>query len=128
MDVYVRGKGNCSKKQKMEDAEKQYDLLILANPKIKRKGKTMPYTSVNGHMFSFLTKDGKMGLRLSVDDKDEFMETFGAKIMEQHGRTMKEYVEVPDYLLQDTERLSEFLKKSFEYTSSLKPKPTKNKK
>lgn len=40
-----------------------YDQLINANPTIERKGKTMPYTSLNGHMFSFLSKEGTMGLR-----------------------------------------------------------------
>lgn len=33
-----------------------YDRLIAANPNFERKGKTMPYTSVNGHMFSQLNK------------------------------------------------------------------------
>lgn len=103
-----------------------YDQLIRANPDVERKGKTTPYTSVNGHMFSFLSKEGVMGLRLSQNDREEFILKFDGKFMEQHGRTMKEYVEVPDDLLQKTELLSEFLQKSFNYVSSLKPKPTKN--
>jgi hypothetical protein len=32
-----------------------YDLIIATQPDVKRKGATMPYTSLNGHMFSFLT-------------------------------------------------------------------------
>ena len=48
--------------------------------------------------------------------------------MEQHGRIMKEYVEVPDNLLPEIEQLSKYLQKSFDYVSSLKPKPTKKKK
>lgn len=105
-----------------------YDMLIGANPQIERKGKTMPYTSINGHMFSFLSKEGAMGLRLSQNDREEFIKKFDTKLMEQYGRTMKEYVEVPNRLLQQTEELSEFLQKSFDYVSSLKPKPTKKKK
>lgn len=111
----------------MKNIQKQYDLLLELNPKIERKGKTMPYTSVNGHMFSFLSKEGRMGLRLSKEDRDEFMETFDSKLMEQHGRIMKEYVVVPDALLGDIEELSTYLEKSFQYVSSLKPKPTKKK-
>ena len=105
-----------------------YDKLISANPKVERKGKTMPYTSVNGHMFSFLSKEGVMGLRLSQNDREEFIQQYDSKLMEQYGKTMKEYVEVPDDLLQKTELLSKFLQKSFDYVSSLKPKPTKKKK
>ena len=35
-----------------------YDKLIAEHPTIKRKGKTMPYTSANGYMYSFLNKVG----------------------------------------------------------------------
>ena len=55
------------------------------------------------------------------------MESYEAKLMIQHGRTMKEYVEVPSNMLQETDKLSAYLQKSLTYVSSLKPKPTKNK-
>ena len=32
-----------------------YDKLIATNPKIERKGASNPYTSLNGHMFWFLS-------------------------------------------------------------------------
>ena len=66
-----------------------YEKLIATHPKINRKGKTMPYTSVNGHMFSLLTKDGKMGLRLNEHDQEEFIKKYNSKILEQYGRRMK---------------------------------------
>lgn len=112
----------------MTDAILLYDKLIQTDPSIERKGKTMPYTSVNGHMFSFLSKEGSMGLRLSEPDRVSFLEKFDSQLMVQHGRTMSEYVQVPSSLLEDTESLSQYLKLSFEYVSSLKPKPTKKKK
>ena len=34
-----------------------YEKLVATNPQVERKGKTMPYTSLNGHMFSFLSND-----------------------------------------------------------------------
>ena len=102
-----------------------YNKLITRHPKIERKGKTTPYTSINGHMFSFLSKEGIMGLRLSEEDREGFIKEFNGKIMEQHGRTMKEYVEIPENLLENTEQISIYLEKSLEYTSSLKPKPSK---
>ena len=105
-----------------------YDKLIKIHPNVERKGKTMPYTSMNGHMFSFLNKDGKMGIRLSKQELEKFLIQFRTKLMIQHGRTMKEYAEVPEALLSDTKRLSLYLLKSLEYVSGLKPKPSKKKK
>ena len=106
----------------------RYNRVIGANQEIERKGKTTPYTSINGHMFSFLSKEGVMGLRLSGADREAFMQRYEGNIMEQHGRIMKEYVEVPNDLLENTEQLSEYLQKSLDYVSQLKPKPTKKKK
>ena len=36
-----------------------YEKLVATNPNVERKGDTMPYTSLNGHMFSLLTKQGR---------------------------------------------------------------------
>ena len=41
-----------------------YDQLIATNPKIQRKGAANPYTSLNGHMFSYLNPSGSLALRL----------------------------------------------------------------
>ncbi len=102
-----------------------YDKVVGNNPDIERKGKTTPYTSINGHMFSFLSKNGTMGLRLSENDRNSFIQHFDSHLMVQHGRIMKEYVEIPSDLLQDTDKLSNYLQKSLDYVSGLKPKPTK---
>jgi TfoX/Sxy family transcriptional regulator of competence genes len=40
---------------------------------------------------------------------------------------MKEYVTVPDKLLENTEELKKYLDLSYEYVKTLKPKPTKKK-
>ena len=106
---------------------KLYDNLIGGNPQIDRMGKTTPYTSLNGHMFSFLSKEVVMGLRLSNNDRDDFIQHFKGGLMQQHGRIMKEYVEIPSALLEKTEQLAEYLQKSLNYVSELKPKPTKKK-
>lgn len=55
----------------------------------------MPYTSVNGHMFSFLDKNGEMGLRLPQPERDEFIKKYDTKLLVQHDKVMKEYVVVP---------------------------------
>lgn len=99
-----------------------YDKLIATDPKIDRKGKTTPYTSMNGHMFTFLSKDGIMGLKLSPDDREEFIQKYNTNLIEQFGRVMNEFVEVPNELLNDTKSLSVYLQKSYNYVSTLKPK------
>jgi hypothetical protein len=52
-----------------------YEKLVATNPKVERKGATVPYTSLNGHMFSYLSKDGKVALRLPPADREAFLKT-----------------------------------------------------
>jgi len=110
------------------DKVELYEKLVATNPSVKRKGATMPYTSLNGHMFSFLTKTGTLALRLSADVRDEFLKKYKAKLCEQYGTVQKEYVEVPDALLEKTQELKPYFDLSYAYVGSLKPKPTKGKK
>jgi hypothetical protein len=102
-----------------------YKKLILTMPNVELKGATMPYTSHNGHMFSFLDKDGKLGLRLAEKERETFMTQFKTSLCKAHGTVLKEYVEVPEKIFNDTKTLKAYFKKSFEYVDSLKPKPTK---
>ena len=104
-----------------------YEKLVATNPNIKRKGKSTPYTSMNGHMFSFLTKEGKFALRLPTEERERFIEDYDSELCVQHGRVMKEYVVVPDDLLKQTDRLEKYFGISYNYVSSLKPKSTKKK-
>jgi len=101
-----------------------YEKLIATNPAEERKGDTMPYTSLNGHMFSLLGKDGSVGLRLSKEDREEFIKKYNTELMKQHGVIMKEHVIVPDKLLANTKELKKYFDQSYEYIKSLKPKPT----
>ncbi len=105
-----------------------YEKLVATNPDVERKGASMPYTSCNGHMFSFLTKAGKLALRLPDEEREAFLKKYKTKLCEQHGTVMKEYAEVPDALLKQTRELKKFFDQSYAYVSSLKPKPTKRKK
>ena len=79
-----------------------YERLVATNPKIERKGDTMPYTSVNGNMFSPLTRSGTLALRLPQKEREAFLRTYSTELTEQYGIVMKEYVDVPDSLLADT--------------------------
>jgi TfoX/Sxy family transcriptional regulator of competence genes len=105
-----------------------YEKLVATNPAVERKGAAMPYTSLNGHMFSFLTRTGKLALRLPAEERDAFMKKYSAALCEQNGAVLKEYVEVPDALLKKTRELKKYFGLSYAYVSSLKPKATKRKK
>ena len=84
----------------------------------------MPYTSVNGHMFSFLAKDGSMALRLPVNETEKFIKKHKSKLCGANGTILKEYVAIPHKLFNDETQMTAYFKASFEYVSSLKPKPT----
>jgi hypothetical protein len=99
-----------------------YIKVVGLHPEIELKGKSMPYTSANGYMFSHLSKEGKMGLRLGDTDREKFLEKYDTVLFEQHGRVMKEFVQIPDSMLEDTESLVVYLKNAYDYVMSLKPK------
>ncbi|MEM7245850.1 MAG: hypothetical protein AAF533_10935 [Acidobacteriota bacterium] len=105
-----------------------YEKLIATHPKIERKGATMPYTSVNGHMFSFLGKDGKVALRLSKEDREEFLTKYRTRLAVSHATVMKEYAAIPVGVLKRTAELAPWLVRSYDYVTSLEPKPTTRKK
>jgi TfoX/Sxy family transcriptional regulator of competence genes len=113
--------------QPPQDKIDLYDQLIATNPEIERKGKTNPYTSVNGHMFTHLSKTGSLGIRLPKEQREEFLEKYNTILYESYEAIMKEYVTVPDELLENTAELKKYLELSYAYVKSLKPKPTKKK-
>jgi hypothetical protein len=91
-------------------------------PSVERKGKTTPYTSTNTYMFSFLSKEGKLGLRLGPKGVADFIQIHNGRPMLQHGRVMKDFVEVPESLWEDTDLLQKLFQLSLNHTNSLKPK------
>lgn len=111
-----------------EDKVKLYDDLIASVPEIPRKGAANPYTSHNGHMFSFLNKDGSMALRLPKEEREAFMKKYGTELAISYNTVMKEYAVVPDELLADIKKMKPYLIQSLEYIKTLKPKPTTKKK
>lgn len=104
-----------------EERLKIYDALVAMNPKFERKGKTMPYTSANGHMFSLLNKAGELGIRLPKESGQQFMEKYNTTGFKSHGANMRGYVLIPDALLEDLETLSTYLNEGFEYVMSMEP-------
>ena len=99
-----------------------YDQLVDKCPRFERKGKTVPYTSANGHMFSILNKDGELGFRYSKQVQEKYIQEFDSTIFKSYGAVMKGYVLIPDEMLEDLDRLSAYLNESYDYVMSLPPK------
>ena len=79
-----------------EEKLKIYDELVAKCPRFERKGKTVPYTSANGHMFSLLNKAGEIGIRYSKKVQEKYIE--------------------------DLDIVAKYLDESYDYVMSLKPK------
>ena len=104
-----------------------YEKLIQSVPDVELKGASMPYTSLNGHMFSQLSKSGTVGLRLPAEEREKFLTKYNTELFKSYGTVMKEYVAVPDELLEKTAELKTYFELSVEYIKQLKPKPSKKK-
>ena len=105
-----------------EEKLKIYDALVAKCDRFERKGKTMPYTSANGHMFSLLNKDGELGMRFSKEVQEKYFEEFNTTVFKSHGATMRGYILIPDNMFKDLDTLAQYLDESYDYVMSLPPK------
>ena len=99
-----------------------YDALVAKCPRFERKGKTVPYTSANGHMFSLLNKAGEIGIRFSKEVQKKYLEEFNTTFFISYNATMQGYVLIPEKMLEDLDLVSKYLDESYDYVMSL---PTK---
>lgn len=116
------------KEYSREEKLEFYRKLVATNPDMVCKGDTIPYTSLNGHMSSYFSKDDFVALRLPENARVPFLVKYKATLVTAYGIVQKEYVAVPDALLPATDELKPWFDLSFEYVSSLKPKVSKSKK
>ncbi len=105
-----------------EEKLAKYDELIAMCPRFERKGKTVPYTSANGYMFSLYNKDGQLGIRFSKTVQEKYIQEFDTTIFKSHGAVMRGYVLIPDHMLEDLDKLAEYLNESYDYVMTLEPK------
>jgi hypothetical protein len=99
-----------------------YDALVDKCPRFKRKGKTMPYTSANGYMFSLLNKSGEFGIRFSKEVQERYIKEWETTYFKSYGATMRGYVLVPEKMWADLDTLANYLNESYDYVMSLEPK------
>ena len=105
-----------------------YRALLAAVPGVAEKSNFgSAYTAVNGNMYSMISKHGVVGLRLPPDERAAFIERYATDLFrgDPAWPPAKEFVAVPDDLLERTDELAPFLERSYHYTLTLKPKATK---
>ena len=102
-----------------------YDALIATVPGVDRKGAAMAYTSLNGHMFSYMNAEGVLALRLPAAEREAFMQRYDAPLHQAYGVVQKEYVTVPASLLNDVAQLAPYFQAGYRHVETLKPKATK---
>ena len=114
----------ATKKQSAIPTEKlaQYEKLIATRPDIERKGDVHPYTSANGHMFTYLDQTGSMGIRLPKDALEAFLKRYKTSLFTSYGVVKKDWATVPEALLNKTKELGKYLDISYEFVKTLKPK------
>lgn len=99
-----------------------YDALVTQCPRFNRLGKTMPYTSANGYMFSLFNKANEIGIRFSKDIQEEYMKKYDTTIYHSYGAVMRGYILIPEHLWTDDKTMVKLLNESYDYVMSLKTK------
>jgi hypothetical protein len=97
-----------------------YEKLVATNPEVDLKGATVPYTAANGTMFTFLTTDGTLALRLPADQLEPFFKKFNTSHPVAYGKVMKDWAAVPASLLANTRELKKYFDLGFQHAAAKK--------
>ena len=106
----------------MHEDLKIYDAFVAKCNRFERKGKTMPYTSANGYMFSLFNKAGEIGIRFSKEVQEKYIEEFNTTIYKSYGAVMRGYILIPKNMYTNSELIVALLNESYDYVMSLDPK------
>jgi hypothetical protein len=101
-----------------KERPKFYDALGAKCDRFERKGKSMPYTSANGYMFSKLNKSDELGIRFSKEVQEEYFEKFKTMLFKNHGAVIKGYILITELMFQDLNTIVELLNESYDYVIS----------
>ena len=101
---------------------KKYDELVSKCPRFERKGKTMPYTSANGYMFSLFNKANEIGIRFSKEVQKKYMEEYDTTIYKSYNSVMHGYILITKEMIKDLNNVAKLLDESYDYVMSLEPK------
>jgi TfoX/Sxy family transcriptional regulator of competence genes len=94
----------------------------------RRKMFGYPAAFVNGNMCMGLHQEDFI-VRLSLEDRTEIKNMHGAALFEpMAGRTMREYVALPEKILADEAALQDWVARSFAFVAQMPPKEKKRRK
>ena len=105
-----------------EEKLKVYDELVAQCDRFERKGKTMPYTSANGYMFSLFNKDNEIGIRFSKDVQKKYLEEYNTTLYKSYNSIMHGYILITEEMLKDSDNIVKLLNESYDHVMSLEPK------
>ena len=111
-----------------EDRLRLYQRLLESVPGVAEKSNFgSAYTAVNGTMYSMISKHGLVGIRLPEPDRSAFLAKYSTDLFrgDPAWPPAKEFVAVPDDLLERTDELAPYLERSLAYVLTLKPKASK---
>lgn len=107
---------------KWQEKRAVYEAVVEKCGRFELKGKAMPYTSANGHMFSLLNKDGQLGIRFADDIQRKYVQKLATSLFTSYGRVMKGYVLMPESMWGEPGKLAGYLNESYDYVMLLEPK------
>lgn len=99
-----------------------YEALVESVDGVERRGAANPYTSCNGHMTSFIDREGEVSIRLDAESREEFMDKYDSRISVQYESEMKEFIVVPDEMLERRDEIREWFIRSWEWVGTKDPK------
>jgi hypothetical protein len=101
-----------------EEKLKVYDELVAKSDRFERKGKTMPNTSADGHMFSLLNKAGEIGIRFSKVVQEKYLKEFDTTIFKSYNSIMHGYILITDIMHRDLGSVASLLDESYDCVMS----------
>ena len=105
-----------------EEKFQKYNGLAGMCPMFELKGKTVPYTYANRHMFPRLNKEGELGIRFSKAEQEKYMRELDTTLFKSYGAAIRGYLLVPEEMWDDLKGLTSLLNESFDYVMSLESK------
>lgn len=105
-----------------EEQLKIYDELVAKCPRFERKGKTMPYTSANGYMFSLFNKDNQIGIRFSKEVQKKYLSKYNTTLYKSYNAIMQGYILITKEMLKDLDNIAKLLNESYDNVMALQPK------
>ncbi len=105
-----------------EEQIAKYDVIVARAKGCERLGKTMPYTSSNGYMYSQVNKAGEIGIRLPKSRQAELNVSHGLGPFKSYGATMKDYVTLSEEIIRDHSFATSLLEEGLAFVNSLPPK------